>query len=650
MRSIFFDLLSLSGDHGSLKEKTCLTYKLKVDLAGTKAPGRFQTPLNVKKIAVILWVGYSCSFVGLSQPEKGQIDWANTPHSKPHYQPEYTFDSPIDPGRWLDEKPGLHVSFATTDRLFFRTEVPDIKETSDWQETGWRGERLNTLLLFWSPDSLSQLRIIKRDLISAKGHILSKKNIRLNLVRYVLSNYPFNARNVTCDVSPYKNAYLMPDRFEEFSQFELPGRTVRPVWLSIDIPANTEAGIYQGSIDVECENFKAVLHLKIKVQNQILPSPHEWKYRLDLWQNPWVIAWQNHVKPWSEEHKVLLRQHLKLYASAGGKFITTYAVHSPWADNSFRIEEAMIEWIKRKNGTWKFDFDIFDQYIQLAMEVGIDKAITIYTPVPWGNRFRYLDEKTGNYIYEVWNPGSVEFNSPWTAFLNELQSHLKKKGWFEKTYLGINENTLEQTLAAIKVIKAHPAKWRITYAGNWHPELDSLLNDYCFLYGNEPTVDIVKERSRRGFTSTYYICCNPPKPNDFVFSPPAEGRWLSWYAAAHGYNGFLRWAYDAWPEDPARDARHELWPAGDCFLVYPGGNSCTRFEKLREGIVDYEKIRILRGRASGSKDKKVINLITELNRQLDSLVAEHDFNTEKITADVHSGRRIVEELSERLAP
>ncbi len=29
---------------------------------------------------------------------------------------------------------------------------------------------------------------------------------------------------------------------------------------------------------------------------------------------------------------------------------------------------------------------------RLAMETGIDEAITIYTPVPWGNRFRYLDE------------------------------------------------------------------------------------------------------------------------------------------------------------------------------------------------------------------------------------------------------------------
>jgi len=30
------------------------------------------------------------------------------------------------------------------------------------------------------------------------------------------------------------------------------------------------------------------------------------------------------------EHKALLRKHLRLYADAGGKYITTYAVHSPW--------------------------------------------------------------------------------------------------------------------------------------------------------------------------------------------------------------------------------------------------------------------------------------------------------------------------------
>jgi hypothetical protein len=303
-----------------------------------------------------------------------------------------------------------------------------------------------------------------------------------------------------------------------------------------------------------------------------------------------------------------------------------------------------------KNASWKFDYNIFDQYVQLAMEAGINKAITIYTPVPWGNRFRYLDESTGNYDYQVWPPGSADFKKVWNIFLDNLRTHLQKKGWLEKTYLGINETTLEETLATIRVIKEHSPAWRITYAGNWHKELDMLLNDYSFLYGHEPTADTLKARISRGFTSTYYVCCNPPKPNDFIFSPPVEGRWLSWYSAARGYNGFLRWAYDAWPADPSRDARHTLWPAGDCFLVYPGGNSCIRFEKLREGIVDYEKIRILKNQAAGSTNKKVKELTEELNTLLASFISEHDFNTEKIANDLDNGRKIIVQLTNELHP
>ena len=88
-------------------------------------------------------------------------------------------------------------------------------------------------------------------------------------------------------------------------------------------------------------------HLEIVVQNQLLPYPKDWKYRLDLWQNPWAVAWYNHVEPWSPEHKMLLKQHLKHYADAGGTYITTYGVHSPWSDNSYMIEGGMIEWIKK---------------------------------------------------------------------------------------------------------------------------------------------------------------------------------------------------------------------------------------------------------------------------------------------------------------
>jgi len=603
----------------------------------------------MKKITVLFFMSVILISAARSQTQKGEVDIANLPLATDHYFPEYSFDR-TDSALWLPETAGLHVSFAKSDRHYFRTEPPGIKESADWQETGWKGERLNAMILVWSPDTLSQVRLTLHDLVNDRGARISKNTMQLNLVRYVLSNYPYNDTNTTCDVTPYKNGYLMPDRFESFERFDLAGRTVRPVWLSVEVPAEATAGIYHGTIDVSTDKFHKSLQVTIKIQNQILPKPSAWQYQLDLWQNPWIIAWYNHVKPWSEEHKTLLKKHLRLYAEAGGKFITTYVVHSPWSDNSYNIEETMVEWIKLKNGSWKFDYNIFDQYVQLAMEAGINKAITIYTPVPWGNRFRYLDESTGNYVYQVWPPGSADFKNVWNIFLSNLRTHLQKKGWLEKTYLGINETTLGETLATIRAIREHSPAWKITYAGNWHKELDMLLNDYSFLYGHEPTADTLKARTSRGFTSTYYVCCNPAKPNDFIFSPPVEGRWLSWYSAARGYNGFLRWAYDAWPADPSRDARHTLWPAGDCFLVYPGGNSCIRFEKLREGIADYEKIMILRKQAAGSAGRKVTELSGDLNALLATFISEHDFNTEKIAADLEKGRMIIAQLSDELHP
>ncbi|MES1225926.1 MAG: glycoside hydrolase domain-containing protein, partial [Bacteroidota bacterium] len=459
-----------------------------------------------------------------------------------------------------------------------------------------------------------------------------------------VANYPYGSPNAICGETPYKNGFLMPDRFESFERFDVPGNTARPVWLSCNIPSDVTPGVYIGNIEVNAKNEHTVLNVKITVQNQTLPKPHDWKHRLDVWQNPWIIADYYHVKPWSEEHKMLLKKHLKLYAEAGGTYITTYGVHSPWGDNEYAIERGMIEWIKVKDGSWKFDYSVFDQYVELAMSLGIDKAITIYTPIPWGERFRYIDEATGNYNYEQWLPSSDAFKKNWTAFLSNLKLHLEQKGWFNKTYLGINENAMDQTLTAIHFVKNHSAKWKITYAGDWHAELDKMLDDYSFLYGKESTKDEVKARAARGQTTTFYVCCNPAKPNNFLFSPPVEGRWISWYSAAHGYSGFLRWAYDSWPADPLRDARYGSWAAGDSYLVYPGGNSCIRFEKLREGIVDYEKIRIVRELVAKSGNAALKKNMSEFETHLQTLNAEKTFDEEKLKSDIEKGKVLLNRI------
>jgi hypothetical protein len=122
---------------------------------------------------------------------------------------------------------------------------------------------------------------------------------------------------------------------------------------------------------------------------------------------------------------------------------------------------------------------------------------------------------------------------------------------------------------------------------------------------------------------------------------------------AYGYDGFLRWAYDAWTADPVRDARHTMWPAGDCYFVYPGANSSIRFEKLKEGIQDYEKIRILRTLVAKSNNKEAKNLMKDLDNHLETFISDpdyskRDYQVDRMTESIHQGNDLIREISDML--
>jgi hypothetical protein len=108
------------------------------------------------------------------------------------------------------------------------------------------------------------------------------------------------------------------------------------------------------------------------------------------------------------------------------------------------------------------------------------------------------------------------------------------------------------------------------------------------------------------------VCCANKFPNAFTFSDPAESAYIGWYAKAAGLDGFLRWAYCSWVENPVMDSRFRTWPAGDTYIIYPDARSSIRFERLREGIQDAEKIRILREQFHVSSPAKLERLNAEV--------------------------------------
>ena len=67
--------------------------------------------------------------------------------------------------------------------------------------------------------------------------------------------------------------------------------------------------------------------------------------------------------------------------------------------------------------------------------------------------------------------------------------------------------------------------------------------------------------------------------------------------ALRGFDGFLRWNYTVWPEDPRADIRLDRFEAGDTNFIYPARNGdvllSLRYKNLRRGIADFEIARAL---------------------------------------------------------
>ena len=74
-----------------------------------------------------------------------------------------------------------------------------------------------------------------------------------------------------------------------------------------------------------------------------------------------------------------MRPLMKMLADAGQKIITATLTHKPWNGQTEDYFDTMVTWIKRADGTWAFDYTIFDRWVEFMMSVGIDKQINCYS-------------------------------------------------------------------------------------------------------------------------------------------------------------------------------------------------------------------------------------------------------------------------------
>lgn len=591
---------------------------------------------------------FFCALLTVSTMAAAQSNDKTLPAGQPFPLGDYTELTDTKPHDsdeiWDQQKTPVHLSWASTDVRYPKRSIPAVKSTKRWQAKAWKGERVNAQAVLWTTNALEEAVISVTDLKNGAS-VIPASAIQTSFVRYVMTDELNKDGRGACGHRENKaewDSSIVADVLDIVKIRDVAARTTQPIWMNVWVPQTAKAGKYKGTLTVSGKNFAPMdLQIEVEVTGRALPAPKDWAFHLDLWQNPYAVARYYQVPLWSREHFDAMLPVMKLLADAGQKVITATIMHKPWAGQTEDFFDSMVFRMKKLDGTWTYDYTVFDKWVEFMMnEVGIDRQINCYTMIPWALSFDYFDQATNRVQFVEAKPGDAAYEEYWGIFLKDFARHLREKGWFDKTTIAMDERGLEAMQAAIQVIRKADPAFKISLAGNYHPEIEADLYDLCLAYGHNFPEDVKEARDKAGKISTVYTCCTEPLPNVFTFSPPSEATWTGWHVAAGNYDGFLRWAYNSWTIDPLRDSRFRTWAAGDCYIVYPGVRSSIRMERLVEGIQDWEKIRLLREEfaAKGATGK-----LNRLNRMVERFTAE---GLTRQTTDemVQEGRQLLNSL------
>jgi hypothetical protein len=200
------------------------------------------------------------------------------------------------------------------------------------------------------------------------------------------------------------------------------------------------------------------------------------------------------------------------------------------------------------------------------------------------------------------------------GYLGVLREHLRERGWLDRAMIHIHDEPFIHHEASYRetarlVAEAAPGIRRIDaietedFFGSleiWVPKLSHLANWYETSF---------RRAHESGAELWFYTCCHPTGryPNRFLDYPLVKGRILDWIAYLYDLDGFLHWglnyfgAPDAYSEEAL--AAQGL-PPGDCAVLYPAADGylgSLRWSAMRDGLEDFEYLRILEGRLRALK-------------------------------------------------
>jgi len=405
--------------------------------------------------------------------------------------------------------------------------------------------------------------------------------------------------------------------------------TPSAVWVETVIPADAVAGDYTVDVTVFTskngldESVLTKVSVPLTVLDCTMDDLKDGDFYLDLWQHNSNIARKYDVKLWSDEHFEVIEPIVRALADLGQKSITIIASEIPWFGQDCTdghefganmFEYSIIPITKKADGKFVYDYSIMQRYIDLCRRYGISGDIEVfglvnvwmpenkmrYFPLEVENypenaiKLRYFDEQSESFKY-------IRDGEQVKDYIRSLYNYFVSTNQLSSLRIAADEPAdIEKYRKSMDMIKELCPDARCECAIN-HAEFIEEFSDVidcfapylrCTIKEYDKLMEYKKILKDKRFL--WYVCCGKASPNTFIYSMPIESRAIGLTTSYLKLDGFLRWAFNIWPDDPRKEIRYSMFECGDAHFIYPAMNGkllyTIRYKNLQRGLGDYQLI------------------------------------------------------------
>ncbi|NQZ67660.1 MAG: hypothetical protein HRT89_06285 [Lentisphaeria bacterium] len=293
-------------------------------------------------------------------------------------------------------------------------------------------------------------------------------------------------------------------------------RAVAPIWLSVRVPANAAPGIYEGTISLTAAGLKpTTIPLRVSVSAWTMEAPAKRRVQNYLCYAEEVYPRYYGVPVWSDKHFDMVGKTLALAAEANSRQVYANLTVNFMGNNT--NPDALVRWVKQSGGKFKYDFTIFDKYMDMvAKTIGKPSNLRLHC---WPSAGKY--QTGGGTLVAVLEPGgkistmaqptvgTPENLAFWQPVISKVLKKLKARGWLDITTFGYN---IYNSVPPPKMVDVAYKLWP---EGAWSISSHCGAQDMKFL-GTNPKV-VMPVRYASAIRSTGPKPGRPPMPRQNAF-------------------------------------------------------------------------------------------------------------------------------------